>query len=161
MDAISFVLGVRSAHLRGAQLKDLIYALDDRDKEAKGRRASVRLVYRQPNQEELHFTRTITGAGGSEYRIDGRLVSWDDYNGLFVATDDGHCRVIDVESIASKNLKELTALLEQISGSDELRREYDELEEQKKRTIVMERKQKKAQKEEAEKHLRLQQDLVC
>lgn len=85
MDAISFVLGVRSAHLRGAQLKDLIYALDDRDKEAKGRRASVRLVYRQdvyrqPNQEELHFTRTITGAGGSEYRIDGRLVSWDDYN---------------------------------------------------------------------------------
>jgi structural maintenance of chromosome 1 len=78
-----------------------------------------------------------------------------------------------VESIASKNPKELTALLEQISGSDELRREYDELEEQKaraeeksalvyqeKRTIVMERKQKKTQKEEAEKHLRLQQDLV-
>ena len=78
-----------------------------------------------------------------------------------------------MESIASKNPKELTALLEQISGSDELRREYDELEEQKaraeeksalvyqeKRTIVMERKQKKVQKEEAEKHLRLQQDLV-
>ena len=79
-----------------------------------------------------------------------------------------------MESIASKNPKELTALLEQISGSDELRREYDELEEEKaraevnsalvyqeKRTIVMERKQKKAQKEEAEMHLRLQQDLVC
>lgn len=80
MDAISFVLGVRSSHLRGAQLKDLIYALDDSDKEAKGRRASVRLVYHQPNQEELYFTRSITGAGGSEYRIDGRLVTWDDYN---------------------------------------------------------------------------------
>jgi structural maintenance of chromosome 1 len=78
-----------------------------------------------------------------------------------------------VESIASKNPKELTALLEQISGSDELRREYDDLEElksraeensalvyQEKRTIVMERKQKKAQKEEAEKHIRLQQELV-
>ncbi|CAL5000438.1 unnamed protein product [Urochloa decumbens] len=178
MDAISFVLGVRSAHLRGAQLKDLIYALDDRDKEAKGRRASVRLVYRQPNQEELHFTRTITGAGGSEYRIDGRLVTWDDYNaklrslGILVKARNFLVFQGDVESIASKNPKELTALLEQISGSDELRREYDELEEQKaraeensalvyqeKRTIVMERKQKKAQKEEAEKHLRLQQDL--
>ncbi|GMY06271.1 structural maintenance of chromosomes protein 1, partial [Fagus crenata] len=78
----------------------------------------------------------------------------------------------DVESIASKNPKELTALLEQISGSDELKREYEKCEEdkaraeeqsalayQKKRTIVMERKQKKEQKEEAEKHLRLQEQL--
>uniref|UniRef100_A0A0A9E2E7 RecF/RecN/SMC N-terminal domain-containing protein n=1 Tax=Arundo donax TaxID=35708 RepID=A0A0A9E2E7_ARUDO len=177
MDAISFVLGVRSAHLRGAQLKDLIYALDDRDKEAKGRRASVSLVY-QMGADELRFTRTITGAGGSEYRIDGRQVSWDDYNaklrslGILVKARNFLVFQGDVESIASKNPKELTALLEQISGSDELRREYDELEGQKtraeeksalvyqeKRTIVMERKQKKAQKEEAEKHLRLQQDL--
>eukprot|EP00249_Psilotum_nudum_P028273 c37084_g1_i1 orf=63-317(+) len=37
MDAISFVLGVRSMQLRGAQMKDLIYAFDDRDKELKGR----------------------------------------------------------------------------------------------------------------------------
>jgi structural maintenance of chromosome 1 len=81
MDAISFVLGVRSAHLRGAQLKDLIYALDDRDKEERGRRASVRLVYNLPGTgAELQFTRAITGAGGSEYRIDGRVVTWDDYN---------------------------------------------------------------------------------
>uniref|UniRef100_A0A0D9XB24 Structural maintenance of chromosomes protein n=1 Tax=Leersia perrieri TaxID=77586 RepID=A0A0D9XB24_9ORYZ len=183
MDAISFVLGVRSAHLRGAQLKDLIYALDDRDKEAKGRRAYVRLVYQLPpgsdasdgDGDQLHFTRTITGAGGSEYRINGRLVTWDDYNaklrslGILVKARNF---LGDVESIASKNPKELTALLEQISGSDELRREYDDLEDQKtraeeksalvyqeKRTIMMERKQKKAQKEEAERHLNLQQEL--
>lgn len=78
-----------------------------------------------------------------------------------------------MESIASKNPKELTALLEQISGSDELKKDYEDLEElkaaaeeksalvyQEKRTVVMERKQKKAQKEEAEKHLRLQDQLV-
>ena len=78
-----------------------------------------------------------------------------------------------MESIASKNPKELTGLLEQISGSEELKREYENLEEQKaraeeksaliyqrKRTIVMERKQKKEQKEEAEKHFRLQDELV-
>ena len=78
-----------------------------------------------------------------------------------------------MESIASKNPKELTALLEQISGSDDLKRDYEKYEEEKaraeensaliytkKRTIVMERKQKKEQKEEAEKHLRLQEQLV-
>uniref|UniRef100_A0ACD6ACR5 Uncharacterized protein n=1 Tax=Avena sativa TaxID=4498 RepID=A0ACD6ACR5_AVESA len=179
MDAISFVLGVRSAHLRGAQLKDLIYALDDRDKEERGRRASVRLVYNLPGTgAELQFTRAITGAGGSEYRIDGRVVTWDDYNaklrslGILVKARNFLVFQGDVESIASKNPKELTALLEQIAASDELKREYEDLEKQKttaeeksalvyqeKRTIVMERKQKKAQKEEAEKHLRLQQDL--
>ncbi|RLN04202.1 hypothetical protein C2845_PM13G19830 [Panicum miliaceum] len=140
LDAISFVLGVRSAHLRGAQLKDLIYALDDRDKEAEGRRAFVCLVYHQPDQEELHFTRTITGgAGGSEYRIDGRLVTWEDYNtklrslGILVKARNFLVLQGDVESIASKNPKELTVLLEQISGSEQLKREYGELEEQKAR----------------------------
>lgn len=78
-----------------------------------------------------------------------------------------------MESIASKNPKELTGLIEQISGSDELKRDYEQFEEekasaeeksalvyQKKKTMVMERKQKKEQKEEAEKHIRLQDQLV-
>lgn len=80
----------------------------------------------------------------------------------------------DVESIASKNPKELTALFEQISGSEELKKDYEELEVQKARaeektafnyqkrkTMAAERKQKKEQKEEAGKHLRLQGELVC
>ncbi|KAJ8639255.1 hypothetical protein MRB53_015949 [Persea americana] len=178
MDAISFVLGVRSVQLRGAQLKDLIYAFDDREKEQKGRRAFVRLVYQMGNGSELQFTRTITGAGGSEYRIDGKVVTWDDYNaklkslGILVKARNFLVFQGDVESIASKNPKELTALLEQISGSDDLKKDYEDLEEQKaraeeksalvyqkKRTVVMERKQKKEQKEEAEKHLRLQDQL--
>lgn len=79
MDAISFVLGVRTGHLRGAQLKDLIYAFDDKEKEQRGRRAFVRLVYLLGNGEELHFTRTISSAGGSEYRIDDKAVTWDAY----------------------------------------------------------------------------------
>lgn len=64
--------------------------------------------------------------------------------------------------------------MEQISGSEELKRDYEQLEAekavaeeksalayQKKRTVVLERKQKKEQKEEAEKHIRLQDKLVC
>lgn len=178
MDAISFVLGVRTGQLRGAQLKDLIYAYDDKEKEQKGRRAFVRLVYEMGNGSELQFTRTITGSGGSEYRIDGKVVTWDEYSGklktLGILVKARNFLVFqgDVESIASKNPKELTALLEQISGSDELKQDYEDFEEQKaraeeksalvyqrKRTIAGERKQKKEQKIEAENHLRLQDQL--
>ncbi|XP_027365094.1 structural maintenance of chromosomes protein 1 isoform X2 [Abrus precatorius] len=178
MDAISFVLGVRTGQLRGAQLKDLIYAFDDKEKEQKGRRAFVRLVYQLANSTEIQFTRTITSAGASEYRVDGNVVNWDAYNarlkslGILVKARNFLVFQGDVESIASKNPKELTALIEQISGSDELKRDFEQFEEekgaaqeksalvyQKKRTVVTERKQKKAQKEEAEKHLRLQDQL--
>ncbi|KAJ4773552.1 Structural maintenance of chromosomes protein [Rhynchospora pubera] len=181
MDAISFVLGVRSGHLRGAQLKDLIYAMDDREKDQRGRRAFVRLIYRHTDngsENEIQFTRTITGQGGSEYRIDNRVVTWDEYNsklksfGILVKARNFLVFQGDVESIASKNPKELTGLIEQISGSDELKREYDDFNEQvaaaqsksalvysEKRSVVAERKQKKVQKEEAEKHIRLQEEL--
>ncbi|XP_011627814.1 structural maintenance of chromosomes protein 1 [Amborella trichopoda] len=178
MDAISFVLGIRSAQLRGAHLRDLIYASDDRDKEQKGRRASVKLVYETAGGEHVKFSRTITGAGSSDYRIDDRIVNWDEYSGrlksfgILVKARNFLVFQGDVESIASKNPKELTALLEQISGSDELKKDYESLEEQKeraveksayiyqkKRTVVLERKQKKEQKKEAEEHLRLQEEL--
>ncbi|KMT09901.1 hypothetical protein BVRB_5g121200 [Beta vulgaris subsp. vulgaris] len=178
MDAISFVLGVRSGQLRGAQLKDLIYAYDDREREQRGRRAFVKLVYSLSSGSEIHFTRTITSSGGSEYRIDSRVVTWDQYNerlrelGILVKARNFLVFQGDVESIASKNPKELTALLEQISGSEEHKKDYEDLEEQKaraeeksalvyqrKKTIVGERKQKKEQKEEAERHLRLQEKL--
>lgn len=78
-----------------------------------------------------------------------------------------------MESIASKNPKELTALFEQISASEDYKREYEELEVQKaeadekavlalhkKKTMSAEKKQKKLQKEEAERHLKLQEELV-
>ncbi|KAA3459346.1 Structural maintenance of chromosomes 1A [Gossypium australe] len=178
MDAISFVLGVRTGQLRGGQLRDLIYAFDDREKEQRGRRAFVRLVYQLAGGSELCFTRSITSAGGSEYRIDSSVVNVEEYNGklrsLGILVKARNFLVFqgDVESIASKNPKELTGLLEQISGSESVKNKYEELEElkaraeeksaliyQRKRTIVMERKQKKEQKEEAEKHFRLQDEL--
>ncbi|WVZ83246.1 hypothetical protein U9M48_030414 [Paspalum notatum var. saurae] len=74
----------------------------------------------------LHFIRTITGTGGSEYCIDSRLVTWDDYNaklrslGILVKACNFLVFQVDwpfllhggVESISSKNPKEPTALLE-------------------------------------------------
>ncbi|XP_073284686.1 structural maintenance of chromosomes protein 1-like isoform X1 [Primulina huaijiensis] len=178
MDAISFVLGVRTGQLRGAQLRDLVYAFDDREKERRGRKAHVMLVYQLPDGPEIQFTRSITTAGGSEYRVGEHVVNWDEYNaklrslGILVKARNFLVFQGDVESIASKNPKELTALLEQISGSEEYKRQYEELEQQKaevdekavlahqkKKTISAEKKQKKLQKEEAEKHIKLQDQL--
>lgn len=178
MDAISFVLGVRTAHLRGSQLKDLIYALNDSEKDKKGRKCHVKLVYITGDDEELQFMRTITSSGSSEYRLNERVMSWDDYNGklksLGILVKARNFLVFqgDLEFVASKNPKELTVHFEQISGSEDLKKEYEQLEEQKaraeekmalnyqkRRAVAAERREKKEQKEEAEKHLQLQDEL--
>ena len=78
-----------------------------------------------------------------------------------------------VESIAMKNPKERTALFEEISGSGALKKEYDRLKEemvkaeedtqftyQKKKTLGLERKEAKMEKEEAEKYQKLQDNLA-
>ncbi|EYU27367.1 hypothetical protein ABFS82_13G165500 [Erythranthe guttata] len=171
MDAISFVLGVRTGQLRGTQLRELVYAFDDREKEEQSsgrRRAHVMLVYRMPDGSEIEFTRSITAAaagGGSEYRIGDRIVNWDEYSAklmsLNILVKARNFLVFqgDVESIACKNPKELTALVEQISGSEEYKCRYEELEVQKaeadenavlahrkRKTISADKKQKKLQK---------------
>ncbi len=79
-----------------------------------------------------------------------------------------------VESIAMKNPKERTALLEEISGSGALKEEYDRLKAEllkaeeaiqfsllKKKGIVADRKEARKEKEEAEKYQKLCKDLAA
>ena len=49
MDAISFVLGIQSRHLRSSHLKELIFRKDANSPPA--RKASVKLVYEVSDQE--------------------------------------------------------------------------------------------------------------
>ena len=69
--------------------------------------------------------------------------------------------------------KDLTAQIEQISGSASFKKDYDVCEAakaaadermsfvfSKKKAVVAEKRQKKEQKEEAEKHIRMQEELV-
>lgn len=103
MDAISFVLGVRSMQLRGAQLKDLLYAFDDKEREQRGRKAFVKLVFITASGEELEFARTITSSGTSEYRINNKTVTWDVYNntmrGLGILVKARNFLVFQVDNI--------------------------------------------------------------
>jgi hypothetical protein len=79
----------------------------------------------------------------------------------------------DIEKVAAQTSEGLMQLLEQISGSDGLRQPYEDKEKEKdaadkalavlhnrKKAITAERKTKKEQKEEAERFLGKQQELV-
>ncbi len=82
MDAISFVLGVRTTHLRGS-LKELLHSSGT---QPPAKRAAVRLVYEPSAGEELIFSRAIVPSSSSgatyvsQYKIDSQQVSADAYN---------------------------------------------------------------------------------
>eukprot|EP01135_Chromosphaera_perkinsii_P000901 Nk52_evm64s152 gene=Nk52_evmTU64s152 len=171
MDAISFVLGVRAQNLRGNQLKDLIHGANSGKNLKKG---SVSAVFIDPEGKEVVLKRTVSSSGSSEYKINGKTCTWDEYNsklkgyGINIKTRNFLVFQGDVESIAQKNPKELTSLFEEISGSGELKAAYEEsmaekekaeqttlLNFQEKKRINAEKKQFREQKEEAERFEKL------
>eukprot|EP00178_Gracilaria_changii_P018546 TRINITY_DN530_c0_g1_i1.p1 TRINITY_DN530_c0_g1~~TRINITY_DN530_c0_g1_i1.p1 ORF type:complete len:1242 (+),score=251.58 TRINITY_DN530_c0_g1_i1:154-3879(+) len=183
MDAISFVLGVRTSQLRGNQLRDLVYRnLEDPQDDHATRKAYVKLVYRKNNEgeqvDEMEFMRTVTTSGSSEYRVGGRVVNLETYNaelakiGVLVKARNFLVFQNEVEGIASKSPKELTNMFEDISGSTEFRDEYQEArterdaaEEEvthfwrKRKSMAAEKRHCKEQKEEAERFKRLQRQI--
>ena len=91
MDAISFVLGVRTNQLRGNQLRELLYSNSDGNSdEDHPKRGFVKLVFVADNggiMLEVAFSRNIQPAGAdvdaapiSVYKIDGRTVTWEAYS---------------------------------------------------------------------------------
>lgn len=180
MDAISFVLGVKSQHLRSNQLKDLIYRgrvmeggnedleegdLNDDDPE----KAYVMAIYEKNNGDILQLKRTISSRGQSEYRINNKVISAGEYSNILkkenILIKARNFLVFqgDVEQIASQSAAELSKLLETVSGSLDYKREYESLKEEqdtakedtaailsKRRTLISELKQYKEQRQEAE-----------
>lgn len=171
MDAISFVLGIKSSHLRSTHLRDLVYRgrvlkhskidangdvieeegdgqangaaeLDDdengEDTQKSTQRdepqtAWVMAVYEDDAGEEQRWKRSITSSGQSEYRINGRPVQAKAYNealeaeNILIKARNFLVFQGDVEAVASQSPKDLTRLLEQISGSLEYSKDYDRL----------------------------------
>lgn len=220
MDAISFVLGIKSSHLRSTHLRDLVYrgrilktskinadgtatdangaegdanghtngaedegaASDDEESQNTSQdnnptTAWVMAVYEDDAGEEQHWKRTITNQGQSEYRINNKVVNAKQYNealeaeNILIKARNFLVFQGDVEAIASQSPKDLTRLVEQVSGSLEYQAEYDTLlkaseqatEEQatrlqQRRTINGEIKQYSEQKKEADNFARKQDE---
>ena len=105
MDAISFVLGIKSSHLRSAHLRELVYrgrvlrtSIANGDAETNGHTngtngdvsgtqerndptsAWVTAVYEDDAGDEQRWKRSITNSGVSEYRINDKVVTAQVYN---------------------------------------------------------------------------------
>lgn len=168
MDAISFVLGIKSSHLRSAHLRDLIYrgrvlrtskinedgsattngvnghvngdagaenGVDGTQERNDPKNAWVMAVYEDDAGDEQLWKRTITNQGVSEYRINDRVVTAQQYNealeaeNILIKARNFLVFQGDVEAIASQSPRDLTKLIEQISGSLEYKTEYEQLRE--------------------------------
>ena len=167
MDAISFVLGIKSSHLRSAHLRDLVYRgrvlrtskinedgsattngvnghvngngvevedeVDGTQERNDPKSAWVMAVYEDDAGDEQLWKRTITNQGASEYRINERVVTAQQYNesleaeNILIKARNFLVFQGDVEAIASQSPRDLTKLIEQISGSLEYRAEYESL----------------------------------
>nr|VWO96457.1 Structural maintenance of chromosomes protein [Ganoderma boninense] len=200
MDAISFVLGVKSAQLRSSQLKDLVYRgrrlarnpdgedggqapPDEDDEEGEGegegtaKKAWVLAVYEDAAKKEWKFQRTISTTGASEYKLNNKVVSYSAYNAaliqhnILVKAKNFLVFQGDVEAVASQSPKELSRLIDQISGSLELAGDYEKARDgleratenatfnfTKRRGMMGEIKQYKEQKGEAERFEQLCQE---
>ncbi|KAF9905566.1 Structural maintenance of chromosomes protein 1 [Lobosporangium transversale] len=124
MDAISFVLGVKSSQLRSSQLRELIY----RDR-AEDQEQSQRSGTSKPSRQG--------GNNGSDPRKTWVMAVYqkDDGNEIHFTRRYARYKEGDVEAIASQSPKDLTKLIEQISGSLELKQEYDRLLEEQERAV--------------------------
>ncbi|PPQ75489.1 hypothetical protein CVT24_013353 [Panaeolus cyanescens] len=113
MDAISFVLGVKSAQLRSSQLKDLVYrgrrlakangmngetegengVEDEEDEdddtlgEGTAKKAWVMAVLMDADGKEWRFQRTISTTGASEYKLNNKTVTYAAYNSALIANN--------------------------------------------------------------------------
>lgn len=208
MDAISFVLGIKSSHLRSSHLRDLVYrgrvlrtskingdgsatktvqddhadgdAGSDEDESQNGtqerrdpKSAWVMAVYEDDAGDNQLWKRAITNQGSSEYRINNRVVTAQQYNealeaeNILIKARNFLVFQGDVEAIASQSPRDLTRLVEQISGSLEYKADYERLKEaqeqalenqnytlNRRRGINSEVKQYQEQRREAENYAR-------
>ncbi|EDO15335.1 hypothetical protein Kpol_1011p5 [Vanderwaltozyma polyspora DSM 70294] len=141
MDAISFVLGVQSSHLRSNVLKDLIYrgflSGDDEDnnnEDVNPNSAYVKAFY-QKEDVTHELMRSISNSGDSTYKINNKTVSYKQYTSfledenILIKAKNFLVFQGDVEQIASQSTTDLTKLFEEVSGSIQYKKEYEELKE--------------------------------
>ena len=78
----------------------------------------------EESEGEIQFMRTITSSDASEYRIDGKKVPEKEYQaklksiGLLVKSRNFLVFQNEVTKVAQKSPKELTELIERVSGSE-------------------------------------------
>uniref|UniRef100_A0A914CSH9 Structural maintenance of chromosomes protein n=1 Tax=Acrobeloides nanus TaxID=290746 RepID=A0A914CSH9_9BILA len=175
MEAICFVLGEKTGHLRVRKLGDLIHGAPV-GKPASNR-CSVTMNFVMDDENVKSFTRLVISSA-SEYRINKEVVTQAQYNqaleeiNIFIKARNFFVYQGMVESIAMRNPKERTQLFEELSRSGELQNEYNKLKADmvkaeedaqmnlnKRRGVAQEKREAKAEKDEAQRYQSLKDDL--
>lgn len=140
MDAISFVLGVRSNQLRSRDLNSLIYrgrieeddinTIEDIDEDPDS--AYVKAIYVKENGDTLELKREIRG-GSCTFTVNGTQVTVNQYSqilkdeNILIKARNFLVFQGDVEKIASQSPLELSAMIETVSGSNHFKKEFEDL----------------------------------
>lgn len=145
MDAISFALGVHARDLRSGQMKDLIFRSPN---SASSRLAASATLWFDPEEEDdeddddttstddrskrmIQFTRRISPNGVGEYLVNNKTVTRAGYekalaeHGVLVQVRNFLVFQGDVEQLARKSPQELVQLVELVSGSADLKDDYE------------------------------------
>ena len=99
---------------------------DDDDKKKEGR-----LSKKLPKGKTTIFSRIVTTKGAGEYQINGKAVTFKQYEtklasiGVLLKARNFLVFQGDVEGMARKNPKQLVEMFENLSGSVELKEEYE------------------------------------
>ena len=103
----------------------------DEEEEGESPKRQSRLSKKLPQGKTTIFSRIVTTKGTGEYQINGKSVTFKQYEkklasiGILLKARNFLVFQGDVESMARKNPKELVEMFENISGSSDLREEYE------------------------------------
>lgn len=131
MDAISFVLGVRSLDIRASNLQELVYRTDTEKPQENTRECYVEMQFQPGSGDLIAFRRAVVEGGQSEYLLNGCKVAKTEYDrqlvgqNVLVRTKNFLVFQGQVESAAMKTPMELTQWFERLSGSEELKEDYE------------------------------------
>lgn len=132
MDAVSFVLGIRSADLRASNLKELIYRKENEKISENIRDAYVKLYFMNAEENRLVFKRSIAANGSGDYFINKNKETSEVYQevlqdlNILVKAKNFLIFQGQVDSLAMKSGRELTLLFEKISGSEDFKQKYEQ-----------------------------------
>ena len=103
----------------------------DDEEEGDSPKKQSRLSKKLPQGKTTIFSRIVTTKGTGEYQINGKSVTFKQYEkklasiGVLLKARNFLVFQGDVESMARKNPKELVEMFENISGSSDLKEEYE------------------------------------
>ena len=96
--------------------------MSDPNDDAANQKATVKLFYKKPERQVIAFSRTVMLAGSSKYSVNGKKTNLEEYNkelakiGILDKARNFFVLQNEVESIASKSAKELTAKFEEVGS---------------------------------------------